>query len=358
MAIYTLESLYSDNEYQTFLQELFVINGTFNVDYNLENAIEYIKQTPYGFGKIRLIDEVRRINSLFRTKDDYKIEGKKVLGLLTYINKLEDKSSSLLESEVNKFGISEARPVLSTIIRKPRIQIINRLKQNKFLTLTKVFDYSYIHYLLSPFIDNISVDYDYKIEYQVEIDESVKLNNKNTDEMIWIRDISYTSFSEIIRYFSLVDKVIYKKGFVSITTPYDTIILYLNWKERNIDKSESIQYISNLLTLRSNFDLGYISYSELKKHLNAFYIPVDIELIKKPVREIITDTFIKNVLFYNLVSFEKLKDILYGKLDDQDRKTVSNLNITNINELISVTNKLELKYHMLYQELFKEVLKC
>lgn len=356
MAEVTLQSLYTDASYQRFAEEMFNFNGTFDIDYNLQIKIDYMKQTPFSFKQLGLVDFAIKVNDQFKTNQDGFVDGSRVLSLIESLGNLEKRRSNKLQQLISEFRIKEAIPVIDKIITEPRITVINRIKQNKFFTLTKLFSYSYLHYLLSPFIDNISFNTNYIVDYKIDFDALRKLkNNQYTDRLVWLQDIAYDTFSEITRYYKLIEKVIYKKEFATIISSLDLGVLYLNWLDRSEDKLESMEYLQRIISLRSKFSLGYVSYEKIMKHLGNLYIPVDIVAYNKPVRTIINPEFIKNLIESKQLTSNSLRKAFLTSITPEDYIKASK-ELESGTDVLQLIQNYELKYPDIYQRLFKNIL--
>lgn len=358
----SLVNLYQDAEFQSFLEELFSYNGTFNIEYNVNKKIDYLKQTTFSFKSLGIIDYVSEVDKQFKleTDDTTVIEGSKVYALLETVSFLDSKISMKLSKLVSSVKVQEAIPVIIKTIREPRMMVINRLKQNKYLTLVKLFSYKYLYYLLSPFLD-MSYDVfkkDYKIDTVVDVnirkdDEGVKVD----DMLLWLDDISYETISEITKYCRMIEKVLYNKEYTTITSMNDVVVLYLNWVDmkKEIDKLEHLEYLKGLLMLRTNFPYGYVSKKRLLTALSNLHINVRIESRPKPIRTIINKNFIPNLLKYKLVSEEQLSSLLIKSLDSKHVHEAIRMLETG-DSVTKVVDKFKLEDPDIYQKLYKEVL--
>lgn len=359
----SLSDLYNDRTFQSFLEEIFNYNGTFNVEYNVKIKTEYLKQTTFSFKSVGVIDYVQKVDSHFKLDDNNNIyiEGSRVLALLETVSSYESKTSNKLSKLVSSFKIQEAIPVILKTIREPRVLVINRLKQNRYLTVSKLFPYRYLHYLLSPFFD-MSYDLfskDYKIDVNIDIDRFRSLRNKEfEDGIVWLDDLSYSTISEITKYSRMIEKVLYEKELTTITSMYDIVVLYLNWVDiqSGIDKTESLDYIKGILSLRVNFPYGYVSTRRLLTALSDLYIHVDLETRFKPMRTIINRNFITNLLKYKFVTDDVVAATLIESLPSE--LTREALDLLNSSEnVVKVVDKFKLKDPDIYQKLFKNLMK-
>lgn len=361
----TLSILYNDRDFQQFLEEIFMYNGTFNIEYNVNVKIDYLKQTTYGFKSTGVIDYVTELESQFKLQDnvDEYVEGNKVYAFLDTISFLESKTSNKLNKLVSSFKLQEAIPVLLKTVKEPRMMIINRLKQNKYFTVSKLFSYRYLYQLLSPFFDvDISM---FRKQYNVDVDVNTTIqtlrNLRNMtfdDKLVWLDDLSYNTISEITRYYRLIEKVLYEKQFSTITKFSDIVVLYLNWLDmkNRVDKSQSLEYVKSILHLRNKFPYGYISTRRFLSVLSDLYIDVRLELRDKQMRTIVNKNFVSNLLKYKLVTEENLSNCLINSLASELVQEALQL-LGSEEHVVKVVDKFRFKDPTIYQKMYKAVLK-